>query len=134
MSLAAKYLVQIIVAGSQVIGRAFVRALRQEFQASQQAAQGAGGGRQGARRAAADTITGMSLQEAMQILNLRSVDDLEALQKNYEHLFSLNDKAKGGSFYLQSKIFRAKERIEAELKGKMEEAKRSQSKQNSNET
>lgn len=58
----AKYLVQIIVAGSQVIGRAFVRALRQEFQASQQAAQGAGGGRQGARRAAADTITGMSLQ------------------------------------------------------------------------
>lgn len=45
-----------------MIGRAFVRALRQEFQASQQAAQGAGGGRQGARRAAADTITGMSLQ------------------------------------------------------------------------
>lgn len=40
----------------------------------------------------------------MQILNLRSVDDLEALQKNYEHLFSLNDKAKGGSFYLQSKV------------------------------
>lgn len=46
----------------------------------------------------------LSHQEAMQILNLRSVDDLEALQKNYEHLFSLNDKAKGGSFYLQSKV------------------------------
>lgn len=28
----------------------------------------------------------------------------------------MNDKAKGGSFYLQSKIFRAKERIDQEFK------------------
>lgn len=27
----------------------------------------------------------------------------------------MNDKAKGGSFYLQSKVFRAKERIDHEL-------------------
>jgi mitochondrial import inner membrane translocase subunit TIM16 len=27
----------------------------------------------------------------------------------------MNDKAKGGSFYLQSKIFRAKERIDQEM-------------------
>lgn len=27
----------------------------------------------------------------------------------------MNDKAKGGSFYLQSKVFRAKERIDQEL-------------------
>ena len=58
----AKYLVQIIVAGSQVVGRAFVRALKQEYAASQQAAKQAGGGKQGARRAAADTSTGMTLQ------------------------------------------------------------------------
>ena len=55
-------MVQIIVAGTQVVGRAFVRALRQEFAASQQAAQRAGGGKQGSRRAAADTVTGMTLQ------------------------------------------------------------------------
>lgn len=50
------------MAGSQVVGRAFMRALRQEFQASQQAAQRAGGGKQGSRRAATDTISGMTLQ------------------------------------------------------------------------
>ncbi|KAK7467871.1 hypothetical protein BaRGS_00036908 [Batillaria attramentaria] len=135
MSLAAKYLVQIIVVGSQVVGRAFMRALRQEFAASQQAAQKAGGGKQGTRRAAADTVSGMTLQEAMQILNLKSVEDLEALQKNYEHLFNVNDKSKGGSFYLQSKVFRAKERIESELKDQHELAnKKSQRQKSSEET
>lgn len=33
----------------------------------------------------------------------------------------MNDKAKGGSFYLQSKVFRAKERIDEELKGVQQE-------------
>ena len=57
------------MAGSQVVGRAFVRALRQEFAASQQAAQRAGGGRQGTKRAAADTVTGMTLQVIEMILS-----------------------------------------------------------------
>ena len=43
-------------------------------------------------------------QEALQVLNLKSVDDLEGLKKNYEHLFAVNEKAKGGSFYVQSKV------------------------------
>ncbi len=46
--------------------------------------------------------------------------------QNYKHLFEINDKAKGGSFYLQSKVrprcrarmtgqvFRAKERLDLE--------------------
>ena len=46
----------------------------------------------------------LCLQEALQILNLKSVNDLEGLQKNYEHLYSVNEKAKGGSFYVQSKV------------------------------
>jgi mitochondrial import inner membrane translocase subunit TIM16 len=33
----------------------------------------------------------------------------------------MNDKAKGGSFYLQSKVFRAKERLDEELKTKKPE-------------
>jgi len=41
---------------------------------------------------------------------------VEKIKKQYEHLFSLNDKAKGGSFYLQSKIYRAKERFDQELR------------------
>lgn len=42
--------------------------------------------------------------------------DPEEVQEKYQHLFAVNDKAKGGSFYLQSKVFRAKERLEEELK------------------
>jgi len=111
----AKYLVQIVVAGAQVAGRAFARALKQEYAASQQAAKNAGGGRQGARKAQADTVSGMSLQEAKQVLNVSDITDQEEMTKNYDHLFGVNDKSKGGSLYLQSKVVRAKERIDMEL-------------------
>lgn len=59
-------------------------------------------------------LTGITLEEAMQILNVNKLDPKE-VQEKYEHLFNLNDKSKGGSFYLQSKVFRAKERIDHEL-------------------
>lgn len=109
----AKYVAQIIVLGAQVVGRAFARALKQEIAASQEAAKRAGGGPEGSRRAAANASTGLTLEEAMQILNLDKLE-LEQIQKNYDHLYTVNDKAKGGSFYLQSKIVRAKERIDVE--------------------
>nr|XP_006129954.1 mitochondrial import inner membrane translocase subunit TIM16 [Pelodiscus sinensis] len=38
------------------------------------------------------------------------------LWQNYEHLFKVNDKSVGGSFYLQSKVVRAKERLVEELR------------------
>lgn len=57
----------------------------------------------------------MTLEEAQQILNISKLEP-EEIQKHYEHLFQVNDKSKGGSFYLQSKVFRAKERIDQELK------------------
>ena len=44
------------------------------------------------------------LQEAKQILNVNNPNDLETIEKNYKHLFEVNDKAKGGSLYLQSKV------------------------------
>lgn len=113
----AKYIAQIIVLGAQVVGRAFARALKQEIAASQEAAKRAGGGPEGSRRAAANASTGLTLEEAMQILNLDKLDS-EQIQKNYSHLFNVNDKSKGGSFYLQSKIVRAKERIDVEIKSK----------------
>ncbi|VVC94761.1 unnamed protein product [Leptidea sinapis] len=111
----AKYIAQIIVVGAQVVGRAFARALKQEIAASQEAAKRGGGGTQGARRAAANASTGLTIEEAMQILNIDKLDP-EKVKKSYEHLFTVNDKAKGGSFYLQSKVVRAKERIDTELK------------------
>jgi len=46
------------------------------------------------------------MQEAKQILHVDNISDLEAVTKKYNHLFAVNDKAKGGSFYLQSKVSR----------------------------
>lgn len=36
--------------------------------------------------------------------------------ERFKKLFDINDPEKGGSFYLQSKILRARERIEMELR------------------
>lgn len=54
------------------------------------------------------------MEEAQQILNIDKLSPEEVISK-YEHLFNINDKSKGGSFYLQSKVFRAKERIDQEI-------------------
>lgn len=110
----AKYIVQIIVLGSQVVAKAFARAVRQEFAASQEAAKRAGGGQRGANRAASNVRTGLTLEEAQQILNVSKLD-AEEIGSRYDHLFKVNDRAKGGSFYLQSKVVRAKERLDEEM-------------------
>ena len=57
-----------MVAGAQIVGRAFTRAVQQEIQASQQAARARQqqGGASGTRRAAADALTGMSVQVSAQ--------------------------------------------------------------------
>lgn len=112
----AKYLIQIIVAGTQIVGKAFARALRQEINASQEAARRMGGGTRGAQHVAANTRTGISLDEALRILNVERPDQKELIEKNYKYLLEANDRLKGGSFYLQSKVVRAKERVDEELK------------------
>lgn len=112
----AKHLVQIIVMGTQVVVKAFARALRQEIAASQAAANKTGGGTRGTQHVAANYKTGISLEEALQILNVDQPDQVEAIERTYKHLMDVNDRSKGGSFYIQSKIVRAKERIDEELK------------------
>ncbi|XP_077411696.1 coronin-7-like isoform X4 [Vanacampus margaritifer] len=124
----AKYLAQVIVMGVQVVGRAFARALQQEYAASQAAARARSS--TGQHSAAATSISGMSLQEAQQILNISKLEP-EEIQKNYEHLFKVNDKSVGGSFYLQSKVVRAKERLDEELNIEAQEQQRQQQKQES---
>lgn len=56
----------------------------------------------------------LTLQEAQQILGLESGATWQEITKKYDHLFAANEKH--GSFYLQSKIFRARERLEQEFK------------------
>ncbi|KAF9081244.1 hypothetical protein BGX23_001100 [Mortierella sp. AD031] len=117
--MAARVIAQIIVMGSQIVGKAFMEAYRQ---AAANAAKNGGhhapkSGSGGSKAAAADAVTrktGMSVDEAMNILNITKDADLAKIVKNFQHLHKVNDKAVGGSFYLQSKVVRAKERLEME--------------------
>ncbi|KAL7668888.1 hypothetical protein ACOME3_009570 [Neoechinorhynchus agilis] len=98
-----KYVVQIIYVGGQLIGRALARGVREELRRNQ--AQGPSIQRPAANSASRRQRVGtnqMSIEEAKKIL---SVDDLDpqSIQKRYDYLFRINDVAKGGSFYLQSK-------------------------------
>lgn len=75
----------------------------------------AGGGASGR----ASLSSGMTLDEACKILNVKppagGQANVEEVIERYKRLFDANDPQKGGSFYLQSKIVRAKERFEREL-------------------
>lgn len=64
--------------------------------------------------------SGLTLDEACRILNVKPPQggeaNLESVMERFKKLFDLNDPQKGGSFYLQSKILRARERIEMEVR------------------
>ncbi|KAK9237579.1 Pam16-domain-containing protein [Lipomyces kononenkoae] len=103
--MAHRILMQVVFTGAQVFGRAFVQAYKQA--AASSAAQAT---------SAAVKEGGISLEESCLILNVRSEElKAEEIKSRYEHLFNVNSKEKGGSFYLQSKVFRAKERIDNEM-------------------
>jgi import inner membrane translocase subunit TIM16 len=64
--------------------------------------------------------SGLTLEEACKILNVKppmaGESNMEAAMERFKKLYDLNDPTKGGSFYLQSKILRARERIEMEAR------------------
>lgn len=106
--------------GTRVVGRAFAEAYKQASASSsyQRAQQKAGGGVSTSGRA--NLSTGMTLEEAVKILDVKPPQggqvDMEEVLDRFKRLFDANDPQKGGSFYLQSKILRARERIEADAK------------------
>jgi len=51
---------------------------------------------------------------------------MEHVLERFKKLFDQNEPKKGGSFYLQSKILRARERIEAEVGEATEKMEREQ--------
>ncbi|XP_032594190.1 mitochondrial import inner membrane translocase subunit Tim16 [Drosophila grimshawi] len=116
----AKHFARIIVYGAQSVGRAFVKAVRQEIDASRAAAN-----RHQTitiKCQSTDTaVKGMTLNEAQQILNVTDLSNMDEIRINYDHLFSINEKSNGGSFYIQSKVFRAKERLDRQLQNKEHE-------------
>ncbi|RCI03398.1 hypothetical protein CU098_012443 [Rhizopus stolonifer] len=117
--MSARIIAQIVVSLGSVVTRAFVAAYKQAAAnaAKNGGAAPSGNGRASAKETVMDVLTrktGMSMEEACQILNVTKDADLSKITKNYEHLFGVNEPAKGGSFYLQSKVVRAKERFDME--------------------
>lgn len=106
LGMAHRILWNVVVTGTQVFSRAFVEAYKQATSASVKAS---------AQAARQKNVGGLSLDEARKILGVESgpLDPVQ-VRKKYEFLFDANSKEKSGSFYLQSKVFRAMERINAE--------------------
>ncbi|EJD02834.1 protein transporter [Fomitiporia mediterranea MF3/22] len=139
---APKAIIQVVIAGAQIFGKAFAAAGRQAYKNAQhRPAGGAIGDAAGVNRATSDSITDrltrehrMTADEARQILNVQREDGLESMLRNYQHLFKVNSpppppekpvassraRSQYWSHYLQSKVVRAKERLEAEMKTSVE--------------
>ncbi|KAI0276573.1 protein transporter, partial [Russula aff. rugulosa BPL654] len=142
---APKIIIQILITGTQIFGKALLEAGRQAAKNAKHRPHGAIGSEvEGVGNAttgsATDKLTRehrMTLDEAHLILNAKRGEAVERILQNYEHLFKANAPAetpptnapsgRGGaaiprhSHYLQSKVVRARERIEAELEVAREE-------------
>ncbi|KAI6646355.1 Mitochondrial import inner membrane translocase subunit TIM16 [Oopsacas minuta] len=106
----AKNLGRLILYGVSIFSRALSQAIRNQPSAFDNGNNHVGGGGI-SNKVSSDILSGMTLEESKQILNLKSFDPKE-VERNYQYLFNANDKRNGGSFYIQSKVFRAKERID----------------------
>ena len=102
---------QVVITTTQIVGKAFIQAYQQAAaNAGKTAAKGAGGV---VRRGQ------MTRGEALDILNFKMVPEgelpiKEELEEAYRKYFEANEPSKGGSYYLQSKFFRAYEHLEQE--------------------
>ncbi|KAL6718521.1 mitochondrial import inner membrane translocase subunit TIM16 [Lecanora helva] len=126
LQMAHRIITQVVITGTRVLGRAFAEAYKQAAAGQQYARQNAKNGGAGAANNFASS--GLTLDEACKILNVRpprgGETDIENVVQRFKTLFDKNDPTKGGSFYLQSKILRARERIEMEVREAAEAAER----------
>ena len=103
--------------GTRVVGRAFTEAYRQAAASSKYAKARIKDDNGTARNLAS---SGLTLSEACKILNVKVPEggkaDMEHVMERFKKLFDANEPKQGGSFYLQSKILRAKDRIEMEAR------------------
>ncbi|KAM0322559.1 hypothetical protein ACHAQA_009406 [Verticillium albo-atrum] len=125
--MAHRLITQIVFVGTRIVGRSFAAAYRQAQASSEYArAQAKNGGTPGASTGGrANLATGMTLDEACRILNVKPPKDgvpPEEVFDRFKKLFDANNPEKGGSFYLQSKVLRARERLESEIGPLVEKA------------
>ncbi|KAK4375492.1 hypothetical protein RND71_006169 [Anisodus tanguticus] len=110
---AARILANLLVMGSGIMVRAFAQAYRQAL---------ANASKNGVAQEAVQNIKrvskNMTESEARQILGVAEHSSWEDVLQKYDNLFESN--AKNGSFYLQSKVHRAKECLESLYQSKAE--------------
>lgn len=117
---AYRLVTQVVIVGSRIVGRSFAAAYKQAQASSEYARAQAKLNPDGVKAGRANAASGMTLQEACKILNVKppaaaGKGAAEEVAERYKRLFDANDPKKGGSFYLQSKVVRAKERMDGEL-------------------
>ncbi|KAI9715147.1 MAG: mitochondrial import inner membrane translocase subunit TIM16 [Candelaria pacifica] len=114
--MAHRIITQVVLIGSRVLGRAFAEAYRQASASQRYAAQGS---KKSPSAAANFASHGLTLDEACKILNVKPPQggkaNMEDVMSRFKTLFDKNEPKSGGSFYLQSKVLRARERIEKEV-------------------
>ncbi|KAJ1820185.1 mitochondrial import inner membrane translocase subunit TIM16 [Coemansia sp. RSA 2675] len=109
---APKAIIQMLMTGTRIVGRAFGDAYKQAS-ANSAAARAAAGNMKASEDGDRMTkASGITVDESIKILNIKDANDKDDMTKKFEHLFSANDPKQGGSIYLQSKVIRARERIE----------------------
>jgi len=123
--MAHRIITQVVITGSRVLGRAFTEAYKQASASSQYAKAQA---KSNPGQANTFASNGLTLDEACKILNVKPPKggrtDMEDVMARFKKLFDVNDPKKGGSFYLQSKVLRARERIESEVRNATQAAER----------
>eukprot|EP00878_Enallax_costatus_P004336 GHUV01004568.1.p1 GENE.GHUV01004568.1~~GHUV01004568.1.p1 ORF type:complete len:140 (+),score=46.49 GHUV01004568.1:241-660(+) len=105
--MASRIVAQLLVAGATTVLRAASQAWHKALQNAHKT-----GVAQEAVKQTAKVGTSMSTQEARQILNVQQDASLVDVAKRYKHMMEVNQKY--GSFYLQSKVYRAWEALDSE--------------------
>ncbi|ORY61456.1 Pam16-domain-containing protein [Pseudomassariella vexata] len=123
--MAYRLITQVVIIGTRTLGRAFSEAYKQA-QASSNYARAQAKINPNGTGSRGSLSSGMTLDEACKILNVKPPQggkaNMEEVMDRFKRLFDANDPQKGGSFYLQSKVLRARERIESEVRPLMEKA------------
>ncbi|KAF8390742.1 hypothetical protein HHK36_025269 [Tetracentron sinense] len=109
---AAKILANLLIMGSGIMARALVQAYRQALTNASKS----GVAQETLQNTIRRTSKTMAEPEARQILGVTEQSSWEDILQKYDTLFERN--AKNGSFYLQSKVHKAKECLEAVYQGK----------------
>lgn len=110
---------RVVLTGAKVFGRAFTEAYRQAAAAT--TAQQATASSHASKSRARDSE--ITLDESCKILDVDKAGlSMDNATKRYNYLFDINSNEKGGSFYVQSKVYRAMERIKDELHAQQAES------------